>query len=352
MVVDYLIVGQGVCGTLLSWFLHEEGKSFRVIDDQKKNAASKIAAGIISPVTGRRYAYTWMIDEIMPFALVTYEKMGLYLNESFIFKKSIIDFFPSAQMRNAFIDRLHENDTYLHPYPEQNNFNPYFNYEFGCGQVDPAYIVHLPLLLSSWKKKLQAWQWMEEQTFDRNELKIRGEKIFYQHLEADKIIFCDGIAGIDNPWFGVLPYALNKGEALIIECPEFPHHHIFKKGLLLAPMSEPHHFWVGSNYQWHFKDDQPSENFYNYANTILKSWIKSPYKIIAHYAGIRPATLERRPFVGVHPGMPQLALLNGMGTKGASLAPFFAYQLSQSLIHHFTITPEADVKRYTRLLTK
>ncbi|MGZ5190825.1 MAG: FAD-dependent monooxygenase, partial [Flavisolibacter sp.] len=58
MQVDYLIIGQGICGTMLSWFLHKEGKTCIVIDDDNQNSSSKIAAGIINPVTGRRYAYT------------------------------------------------------------------------------------------------------------------------------------------------------------------------------------------------------------------------------------------------------------------------------------------------------
>ena len=103
MQVEYLIVGQGICGTMLSWFLHKQGKTFLVIDDNNENSSSKIAAGIINPVTGRRYAYTWMIDEVMPFAIQAYDEIGTYLNIQLAYPKSIIDFFPSPQMRNALL---------------------------------------------------------------------------------------------------------------------------------------------------------------------------------------------------------------------------------------------------------
>src|SRR5919202_4357935 len=98
MQVDYLIVGQGICGTMLSWFLHKEGKSFVVIDDERPNAATQSAAGIINPVTGRRYVYSWMIDVVMPFAIDTYRRIGERLQVEAMFHKSIIDFFPSPQM--------------------------------------------------------------------------------------------------------------------------------------------------------------------------------------------------------------------------------------------------------------
>ncbi|MGZ3880699.1 MAG: NAD(P)/FAD-dependent oxidoreductase [Flavisolibacter sp.] len=352
MEVDYLIVGQGICGTMLSWFLHKEGKTFLVIDDNNENSSSKIAAGIINPVTGRRYAYTWMIDEVMPFAIQSYNDIGIYLDKKLSYPKNIIDFFPSPQMLNAFIDRLQENDTYLHSYPEQNRFNQYFNYDFGCGEIRPAYTVHLQVLLSSWRNKLIELNSFREEKFDVNKLSTSEEFISYEDLTAQKIIFCDGTDGVKNPWFQMLPYAPNKGEALIIECKELTNEHIFKKGLVLAPLPDPDVYWVGSNYQWEFADSEPSEQFFNHATSVLNNWLKKPYKVLSHKAAIRPATLERRPFVGFHPQFQNIGILNGMGTKGTSLAPFFAHQLVQHLVYGLPITAEANVRRFTRILSK
>ena len=352
MQVDYLIIGQGICGTMLSWFLYKQGKTFLIIDDDNKNSSSKIAAGIINPVTGRRYAYTWMIDEVMPFAIQTYEEIGNRLAIQIAYPKSIIDFFPSPQMRNAFIDRLTENDTYLHSFPDQNHFNQYFNYDFGCGEIRPAYIVHLQLLLSLWRKKLLELNFLKEDKFGVNELKVDKDSVSYQHVSAQKIIFCDGSDGVHNPCFQLLPYAPNKGEALLIECNELTNQHIFKKGFMLAPLPEENIYWVGSNYQWEFENEYPSQQFYQQATLVLNGWLKKPYKVLAHNAAVRPATIERRPFVGFHPQFQNIGILNGMGTKGTSLAPYFAHQLVQHIVYNFPIAPEADVHRFLRILSK
>lgn len=352
MQVDYLIIGQGICGTMLSWFLNKEEKTFLIIDDGNENSSSKIAAGIINPVTGRRYAYTWMIDELIDFSLQTYQEIGDHLNSKFIFEKSIIDFFPSPQMRNAFIERLNENDTYLHSFPDQNHFNQYFNHDFGCGEIRPAYIVHLHLLLVSWRKKLYDLQCIKEEKFEVKELEIRNGEIVYQNITAEKIIFCDGERGFQNPWFKLLPFAPNKGEALVIECEGLTNQHIFKKGLMLAPLPVQNTYWVGSNYQWEFADDQPSQAFYQHAVTVLNAWLKKPYKVVFHKAAVRPATLERRPFVGFHPQFQNIGIFNGMGTKGTSLAPFFAHQMVQHLVYDLPISPEADIRRFSRILSK
>jgi hypothetical protein len=41
-----------------------------------------------------------------------------------------------------------------------------------------------------------------------------------------------------------------------------------------------------------------------------------------------------------------------MGTKGCSLAPFFAKQLVDNILHQKPITPEADINRYSKILSK
>ncbi|MGZ3924548.1 MAG: FAD-dependent oxidoreductase, partial [Flavisolibacter sp.] len=191
-----------------------------------------------------------------------------------------------------------------------------------------------------------------EEKFDVNKLSTSEDFICYEDINAEKIIFCDGTDGVKNPWFQMLPYAPNKGEALIIECKELTNEHIFKKGLVLAPLPDPDVYWVGSNYQWEFADSEPSEQFFNHATSVLNNWLKKPYKVLSHKAAIRPATLERRPFVGFHPQFQNIGILNGMGTKGTSLAPFFAHQLVQHLVYGLPITAEANVRRFTRILSK
>ncbi|QES87747.1 FAD-dependent oxidoreductase [Rhizosphaericola mali] len=61
MNVDFIVVGQGVCGTFLSYYLLEKGFSVIVVDQFRENTASQIASGVINPVTGRRIVKTWMI---------------------------------------------------------------------------------------------------------------------------------------------------------------------------------------------------------------------------------------------------------------------------------------------------
>jgi glycine/D-amino acid oxidase-like deaminating enzyme len=352
MQVEYIVIGQGISGTFLSYYLQKEKKSFIVIDNNQPHAASRIAAGIINPVTGRRMVTVWMADEILPFAWKAYHEMGHDLGITAISHKNIIDFFPNPQMRQVFLERIEEGYGYVHSYPEQNHFNPLFNYDFGCGEIRPVYIVHLEILLPAWRRQLKDQQALLEEDFDINQLKIENNKTTYKDIEASTIIFCDGITSAANPFFKQLPFAPNKGEALIVEIPHLPDHNIYKKGIMLMPLATQGHFWVGSNYQWEFENAGTTTEFREKTEQLLKDWLKIPFKTVEHYAGIRPATLERRPFAGIHPLQPNIGILNGMGTKGCSLSPFFARQLTDHLLYKEPIIPEADIKRFSRVLSR
>lgn len=325
---------------------------FVVIDNAAAAASSRIAAGIINPVTGRRHVSVWMAEEILPFSWQAYTELGHELNIAAILQRNILDFFPSPQMRESFLQRVEEKNPYVHSYPEQNQFNEYFQYDFGCGEIRPVYTVQLDVLLAAWRKELKDSGQLREEEFDIPDLSIDENKVQYRDLSAKKIIFCDGTGSTENPWFKPLPFAPNKGEVLLAEIPGLPEHHIYKKGLMMVPMSETGSWWIGSSYAWEFEHADPTSAFREKTEALLNHWLKIPFRVTAHLAGIRPATIERRPFVGLHPVHTSIGILNGMGTKGCSLAPFFAKQLADHLIYNLPLTPEADIARFGRMLSR
>ena len=60
---DAIIVGQGLAGTTLAWCLLEAGLSVLVTDREEEVTSSKIAAGLITPITGQRLALSWQVDK-------------------------------------------------------------------------------------------------------------------------------------------------------------------------------------------------------------------------------------------------------------------------------------------------
>ena len=158
-----------------------------------------IAAGIINPVTGRRIVKTWMIDEFIPFVENEYAEIEKELNIKAISQKNIVDFFPTPQMRDAFLKRKEEETFYLQQPNDQENFSSYFNYDFGYGIITPGFVVNIDTLLFAWRKRLHQNNQLREEEFDLSKLHISSDKIRYKDIIAEKIIFCDGIASFNNP---------------------------------------------------------------------------------------------------------------------------------------------------------
>ncbi|HNM27974.1 MAG TPA: FAD-dependent oxidoreductase, partial [Saprospiraceae bacterium] len=79
----------------------------------------------------------------------------------------------------------------------------------------------------------------------------------------------------------------------------------------------------------------------------LADMLAAPYEIVAHRAAVRPSTKDRRPFLGLSLLDPRVALFNGLGTKGALLAPYWAQHLADHLLNGAALDPEVDIRRFS-----
>lgn len=350
MDVEYLIIGQGICGTLLSYELHRAGRSFHVIDALEPAASSRVAAGMINPVTGRRIVKSWMVDDLLPFALNKYREIGIFLGIDVILETPIVDIFPNRQMEQSFNERSAEMPEYLSTASDAD-YNKYFKIQYGCGIIRPAYTVSTRSLIPAWRAILESQNLVTNAKFEEDNLVISDEGIRYGSLHATKIVFCNGHQAATLSLFRNLPFAANKGQALILRIPGLPPSNIYARGIKLVPLDNDI-FWCGSSYEWNFDHEQPTDSFRDQTMVQLQDWLKIPFELIDQVAALRPATLERRPFVGFHPTHPSIGLFNGMGTKGFSLAPWFATQLVRHLLSGDPIDPAADVARFKKVLAR
>ena len=342
---DIIIVGQGVCGTVLSSSLILQGQKVIVIDDGSNKAASKIASGVINPVTGRRIVKTWQIDTVMPSAVRIYQELEKKLGTSIIKQCNIINFHASEQMQKAFEDRIVEDSTYLSTQPLPNTIAAAFEAPFGHTVIDPCWLVNLENLLHHWRQYLIEKNALLQDVFDFKKLDSKADKIVYDKYTANKIIFCEGAKGEDNPYFNQLPFAPNKGEALLVKISGLDNSYIYKKAVSIVPWKDAV-FWVGSNYEWNNNNDDPSLAFKEKTTTAINEWLQLPYEVVGHIAAVRPANIQRRPFVGMHPTFKNMGIFNGMGTKGCSLAPYFAEQMTEHILHQTPIDNEATIDRF------
>lgn len=346
--VDYIIVGQGLVGSWLSYYAQQAGKSFLVVNDAHAPAASKVASGVINPVTGRRIVQTWMIETFLPFALKAYSDLGAKLNKEIVKEAPVILIHPSEQMQASFDYRLAHENVYLQK-NDVADFETFMHAPFGTGQISQSVWIDLNTMIEGWAQKLITNKAYIEAQFNIADLKINNEGVEWKGIQAKRILFSDGLNSMQNPYFKGLPFAPNKGEALIVEIKALPNQAIYKHNLSIIPWKDQL-FWVGSNYEWDYEDAKPSNAFRVKMETALEQLLKIPFTIVDHITGLRPANQERRPFVGMHPSYPAIGICNGMGTKGCSLAPYFAHALIDHCEYGTAIHAEASLERFKVIL--
>jgi glycine/D-amino acid oxidase-like deaminating enzyme len=346
-----LLIGQGISGTWLSYWLMQMGAEVMVLDDPRPNTSTRVASGVINPVTGRSVVTTWLAEELLPFSEVQYAQMGDVIGENVISNCGILAFPPSEQMRDAYLHRVSEGSHFIHPVLDIEQWASYFRFSFGGHQILPAYWIDLQTLLTGWRKRLVQNISLKEDWFNETLLQVQEDGITFKEHTADFVFYCDGIQTEQSKYWSGLPFTFNKGEALIADIPGLPQGQIYKFAHITLVPWQNGQWWVGSNYDNNYADELPTELFRRRTKQFLEHTLKLPFEITGHLAGIRPANLERRPFAGLHPHAPRVGILGGMGTKGVSVAPWLAKQVAEHILEGKPIEPTAEVKRFRRAFT-
>ena len=346
---DYLIIGQGLAGSLLSHFLIKKGKTVAFVDNRHKGASSAIAAGIINPITGRHYVKSWKTDELLPVAFRTYEELSAIVGQQIFYPKNVTMLFRDAETANNWLARSAEPalEGYIAPNFDLENYRKYFG-ESVCAGVEfqKSGRCDMPGFIVAWKKYLKDhhYQYLEE-AFDYNALEIGEESVVYKGISAKKLIFCEGAAAERNPFFSHLHYKPAKGEMLLVRIPGYNlNDKLAKDGIFIVPLDNEL-YWVGSSYNRDFEHSEPTELEYNNLVKELSEMLKIPFTVEQHFAAIRPTVRDRKPYLGPHPKFPLLFIFNGLGAKGSSLGPFYAEHFADYLEGVTALDKEVAISR-------
>jgi len=344
--IDYLIVGQGLAGSLLAYFLIKKGKTVFVVDEVNTASASRIAAGIFNPITGRRFVKTWMADEIFPFAESTYRELELFIGKNVFHKMNVIrKFGGQAEYREWELKcTLASYAAYLEDNRAKTNIQ---GDEFGFVEIKNSGWLDVQTFSEGFRSRLIEEKILLEKELDSLDLVFLDGSVLWKDFTFSKVIFCEGYKVLENPFFRQLPFTHAKGEILTIRAKKLKLDKILSKGIFILPIGN-HFYKVGSTYDWNVLDEKPTEQGKNEIADKLEKIIGNKFEIIAHRAGVRPTVRDRRPILGFHPVFSNVGIFNGLGTKGVSLAPFFANHFVEFLAEGKPLLPEVDIKRFMK----
>ncbi|HZV71592.1 MAG TPA: FAD-dependent oxidoreductase [Saprospiraceae bacterium] len=324
------IIGHGIAGCVLALTLYRRGIPFTIKGSTLPGEASMASSGLINPVTGRRYVKAWMIDELLEKATEFYKWTEQLLGNQYFFPVDIIRFLSNHDASEAWNKRME--DPGYGVYISNKRFEYLDDLQKPYGIVIGGYRLDTP----DWLKAVR--NFLSEKGF----LQYCFEPITDTFVENVSIIYATGAAGTTFSK-GMIP---NKGEAIIVRIPGWKLPGIIKEKIYFIPLKEKNLFWVGSYYQPWPEHAEPT----NEGKELLLEAISEVYsgevELIDHLSGIRPTVDDRRPLVGPYPGHTGKYLFNGMGTKGTSLAPFWAEKLVSHIIGGESLPRIVDPSRY------
>lgn len=347
--IDTLIIGQGLAGSLLAWELAHRGQRILVIDDEHDSAASTAAAGLINPVTGQRIVKTPGVDECLPVAHRRYRALEEMLDRKLLVEEPMWRLLRTEKEQQVWQTRKEssEYEAYLGEWLEAEALQPPFIAPLGGFVQHHTGYLDTNALLEGMREYLLETGRYRPQHIDYAELVPQQEGVSFDGIRCERVIFCEGYKAIHNPWFNWLPFTPAKGEILALQIAQSLPQVMINAGRWLMPRADGS-YRLGATYEHDALNEIPTDAARETLLAALPELLSDPgeYRLLDHQAGVRPATQDRQPFIGLHPRLPQLGIFNGFGSKGSLLIPWHAERFADALLGDGTLPIEADIRRY------
>jgi len=372
MLIDFLIIGQGLAGTLLAHNLQKHNQTFRIVDaieydlpvklknnftvinkpQHPFNAATYSSTGIINPITGRRFVKSWMFEKLFPVALNNYQGFEKQFGQSFLKDAKIFRTIPDQKAANELALRMQDPD--YRPYFEtENEIQPdknIFNINKKGFTLKGATVVKVSFLVRCFREYLIKTNLFINENVHIENIKLNDNHTFTLNNQTYKhLIFAEGYRVNQNPYFSEIPFTVTNGEIIIVKSTLLKINYVLKSGFFLIPEKDDL-YKVGTTWDWDLQKPQTTKNSIQHFKNNLDNLLKVPYQIVAHQAAVRPTIKDRRPVLGQHPKHKNMYLFNGLGAKGVSLGPYFTDHLIANILKNEPLLKEVDIKRFYKSL--
>jgi glycine/D-amino acid oxidase-like deaminating enzyme len=335
-----LIVGAGLAGTLMAWELEKRGVSYEVWDSGAPSA-SKVAAGMYNPLSFKRLVEVWNATPHMEQMHKTYSELGEFLGIKALHSSPIMRIFPNQQYSDLWqrrYDSGHDVAKWITPVFSSEDAPDGVIALYGYGVVKDAGWVDVSHLISSMRSflekegrfKIKSWDYSTAQNFD-------------------SVIDCRGVGAQKDLASEGMKLATDHGEVLTLKSKSLTTEgKVLNRVKWLLPI-KPHTFKLGATYEWGVVESKPTEKgkseLLDAISPVLSDEISNAFTIINHESGLRPASHDRRPYVGPLRDNPGVFTFNGLGTRGVLIGPSMAKMLADHIEKGATLSPEVRPSR-------
>lgn len=325
-----LIIGQGIAGSVLAWTLHWEDKNVHVLDRGRNITASRIAAGLVTPFTGRRLSKAGDFDESLTVAKEFYSRVERETGASLFEEEPAVRYFLDEAEREFFLKERHE--THRDEIELINSENGVVK---GFRMLRAARLrvsTFLEVTRSFFTEK-GGFHQLELDSIHDIEVSETGVQVAKLAFVGQEVYFCQGYQAEENPWFPGIPDAPARGEILRLEIPDRKVKQVVHQGFWLAPATDQrenssgNEYLLGATYDRENLDQNETQSGREELLQGLNEITTENYRVVRHSSAIRAGMKTRRPIAARHEKYPHVAILNGMGSKASLMAPITAQRL-------------------------
>lgn len=330
---DCIVVGQGLAGTALTWMLLERGLSVRIVDAPAGPSASRVAAGLITPVLGRRLAPATGFARCAEVAADHYRRIERETGRDVFTQRDALRLFADAGERARYDARRAALGGRTGPIDVPPD--PCLRADHGGALLHGAARLDTVAYLESARAAFRARGLLLEARVAARDVTPDGDSIRLTEpaLRARRLIFCGGAADCANPWLPSGAVTPVKGEVLTVQVPELTETRtVHGAGGWLVPAGGAGLYRFGATYERGTLDAAPSAAARDRLGAQLGQLLRGRFDIVDHEAALRPGGAGRRPVVGRHARVSAVAWLNGLGSRGALWAPWLARTLCAHLL--------------------
>ena len=288
-----------------------------------------------------------MADLLFPQLHKSYSRWEQLLETKFFHPTPILVPFSSAEKQNDWVGNSAEPAfaAYISEFINDNPYPDKIEAAFGAMRLQQSGYVNLPVFLTAVRNYLKGKEQLIWEQVDFKDIEPAEEGIRWKGENFTAVVWASGLQAVEHPLFAGMDFRPVKGEWLEVEL-EHPLPEIVNRGCWVLPTAADR-AKVGATYDRNLAAGTTTAAREELEQR-LQSLLVTSYEVREQHWGIRPATYNRRPFVGQHPQHPQHYLFNGLGAKGVSLAPYFGAQLVEQLLGGEEVRKEVQLARAWR----
>lgn len=314
------------------------------MDDGHISSSSIAAAGLFNPFILKRRKLSWKAEELIPRAIDFYEKLEVRLKAKFLHNVGILRRIHDAQEYNAWVSLKGEGMPFIGDIYSDSEVTKKLDSPFGFQEVTSAGYVGVEAFLKRCMKHFREQGTYIRGTFSEKDLRLNS-KVEYGAQCYDKLFMTIGYKAMQaSQLFPDLPFSPAKGHTMEIFCPDLDLERMVNGPCFIIPLGKGR-FRIGSTYSWSEfnEDEEPGE--VDKLRKMFESFCDFPYEIERIWAGVRPATKDRRPLIGKSKEDERVVLFNGFGSRAIMLAPELIEQGLDHIYEGTRLWPEVDLKR-------